>query len=1073
MRFKIILLLLLISMSSFAQNNLSIPGFGSIPLVQEGDLYSLNFGKLGKFEFSGTIKPLSLTATVGMDELKAFPGAKVISALGLEDIEFTVTERDFQIAGNISAKFWNDIRGQLDNIPAIGPIIDRVMKTLDVRDSRVALTFDKAKKLIGEVELNVYVLGKRVPIPKIEGEINPAAIAKTVVNKIKDIAQDELLKVAKAVAKAFTESGKVLAGAADRAFDLAKTASKYATKSKSEIDNKYVPRHARKVAGPVLYASNMAYTKFYDEVIPILKMIEGKTDQETRNLRANYVKADWDRLATSIEADWTRIRKYRKYVDFYIMPSSATNGGHIYRRHIDEEKGKYIAYRNRLWERMMSEKELIVKNKDVYFVKSVSENKWWDLPGFHYNAGRYNSQIGLYEKDNHKGRYEGADRFIKVIRTGNPDIVFLQPQHSHYVVANANKGKTPGTGLGLYHWDGNDRGQLFEMETVRRKSNTYYLKHIETGMYVTASGSSVKLQKRNKSKDQQWRFDDASSSNLMAAPDTDYRFRVENVQAKRTWDIAGAMRDTKGKGTEIKLWDQDDWPDRFIGLENHEVGDETYFYIRVLHHNYVVDIASASLNNGAKAVIWDKNNQMNQQFKFIYAGSPLTYYIQDRNSGKVLNADKNTITQNGCPVEIWDYQGADKQKWKLRAYKKWQTVNQPHQNFHVKAAYTNGEYWDFSGGESTKGEGVQNWGLDGGRDRLFKIIPTGDHAWVNIQGVQSGLMIDVPNNTDKNGTQIRLWPKNGADAQKFGLEFTGEYTFLIVTKRWKAIDIEGDPYNGKWWREDGRKVRINNHEYIQDRHWQLFYADGPKKGQLVRFPAVNPESPKAFIPKNVNAVGGGSNSGTANITKEDPFIGKTFIIQSAINYGKNAGGCWDIPGGKNPTLSNGKNIEMWQENGGKDQQFSVFEGSLDGYYELAPSYNTVYRVNVDGGKSGNGTNVEIWQNNLNRRQNFKFKHMGGGRFKIMDANGRVLCLAGRSSNNGSNIHIWEDHDGPWMEFYLLDPTTRRAYIPNKEKPYKPIGNAHDKPNVPEKKKPANPFDSKSGTNSKKKMTGGF
>lgn len=1026
MRIKLLFFFLAISLSAVAQNTLNIPGFGNIPFIKTGDLYALDFGKLGKFNFSGTINPLSLSTNVEMDDLKTFPGAKVMAILGLQDIEMILTSNDFEIAANLDDKFKDDILDEIKKIDIIAPVIGTVLNTFEMRESKVSLTFDKSLKMIGEIDFNIHVFGKKLPIPKINGELNPQAIIGTIVDKVKDVALNELSKVAKVVAEAMVESGKIIAGAFDDAMKVAKTASTYVTSTKSQIDNKYVPRHATKVSKPVLLASNRAIGTFYDKVTPALKNIEGKTNQETKELRSKYIKTDWNKIIRKIDNDWNRIRGDRSYVSFYIKPSSAANGGNIFRKKVDEYKQQHIDFRNRIWNRMMNDKELIVKNNDVYFVKSVSQGKWWDMPNFHYNAGRYNAHVGLYKKDNYKGKYEGADRFIKIIRTGNPDIVFLQPQHSYYVIASEIPKASAGTKLVLDPMDGSKKEQMFKMKPVSRKKHTYYLIHVKSGLSVTANpDGSIELQNGNRSKSQQWKFEDASNANLMAAPDTEYRFMVENVKAKRIWDIPGAMRDVQGRGAKLQLWDIDDCPDRFMSLEKHEVGDETYFYIRILHHDYVLNVTDWRVQNGTRIELWDKQNEMKQQFKFIYAGAPLTYYIQDRNSGKFLNANSTHINENGCAVQIWDFNGQDQQKWKLHMYKKWQVPRGSFQKFHIKAAFTNNEYWDISGSESHQGSKIQNYALDGGQDRLFRIKKTNDYSWINIQSAQNGMMVDVPNNTDKNGTQIQLWPKNGADAQKFGLELTSETTFTIYTKRGKSIDIDGDPYNGTDWRGNSRRIQINNYGHTQDRHWQLYYADGPKKGQVYRFKQINPESSKAFIPQALKEEALTNHS----TTSVDPFLGKTFIIQSSINFGKNPQGCWDIPGGKNPPLGNGKNVEVWQENGGLDQHFTVIKGTIDGYYKLAPSNSPKYRINVDGGNTNNGTNLELWENNNNPRQNFMFKHLGNGKFKIYDSNGRALCLSARSSNNGSNIHIWEDHNGPWMEWYLIDAKTRKPYTP--------------------------------------------
>ncbi len=157
-------------------------------------------------------------------------------------------------------------------------------------------------------------------------------------------------------------------------------------------------------------------------------------------------------------------------------------------------------------------------------------------------------------------------------------------------------------------------------------------------------------------------------------------------------------------------------------------------------------------------------------------------------------------------------------------------------------------------------------------------------------------------------------------------------------------------------------------------------------------------------------------------------IGKKFYIQSAINYGMNNGGYWDIPG-KPTTIQRGSNIQVWTLDEGHDRIFTIIESPEKGYYELQVGNTTNARVDIAGGKREDATNVQVWDRNGNPAQRFQFRHIENGRFKIFDRNGRALCLAKRSSANGSNLHIWGDHNGTWMEWYLIDVQTKNAFIP--------------------------------------------
>ena len=156
--------------------------------------------------------------------------------------------------------------------------------------------------------------------------------------------------------------------------------------------------------------------------------------------------------------------------------------------------------------------------------------------------------------------------------------------------------------------------------------------------------------------------------------------------------------------------------------------------------------------------------------------------------------------------------------------------------------------------------------------------------------------------------------------------------------------------------------------------------------------------------------------------------GKKFYIQSAINYGLNNGGYWDIPG-KPGAIQRGSNIQVWTLDDGHDRIFTIIESPEKGYYELQVGNTANSRVDISGGKRDDATNVQTWDRNGQSPQRFLFQHLDNGRFKIFDRNGRALCLARRSSANGSNVHIWGDHNGAWMEWYLIDIQTKTAFVP--------------------------------------------
>jgi hypothetical protein len=84
----------------------------------------------------------------------------------------------------------------------------------------------------------------------------------------------------------------------------------------------------------------------------------------------------------------------------------------------------------------------------------------------------------------------------------------------------------------------------------------------------------------------------------------------------------------------------------------------------------------------------------------------------------------------------------------------------------------------------------------------------------------------------------------------------------------------------------------------------------------------------------------------------------------------------------------------------------------------------------NGGKLiENGNKMVLWQRHGGKSQVFRIEHLGKGKIRIFNYKGRVVNADGRTSKNGSNLTTWENHEGDWMNWYLVDPTTKTAYIP--------------------------------------------
>lgn len=438
-------------------------------------------------------------------------------------------------------------------------------------------------------------------------------------------------------------------------------------------------------------------------------------------------------------------------------------------------------------------------SNQVFFIKNVADkNLYIDVPGYHFDANRNNgAHVTMYAKDNREAGLQGIDRFIKVIpHSTEVDYVFLQPQHSDLVFDVPAGSKEPGVKVGLWQMYNDNAAQMFKLLEVDGKKDTYYIQNKSSGLYLTSNGQNKQITQESitKAENQQWYFETAKASD-MASMAPNRAFSLMNVKGKRYMDLAGDGKDTKTKDGHIKLWDMNYAPDRYAKLLSSNLAN--YYYVQQMHSKYVWDIEGGSKSNGAKLQLWDRTNKPQQQFKFIYAGAPMTFKIQNRSSNKYIDASNTRIDQNGCPIQIWDDNGQDNQKWKIEILPEWYAPK--HIKVKVQAAYSS-KTWDLSGGQekaNVAGSKLQIWTDADDADRRYIIETSGDNAWIWIEmdGTAGKRISVVGGKVGTNGTKLVTADKDASNAQKFAIHPTGRYTCIIVTAGWKALGMERSEIN--------------------------------------------------------------------------------------------------------------------------------------------------------------------------------------------------------------------------------------------------------------------------------------
>ncbi|GMU87098.1 MAG: hypothetical protein AMXMBFR48_23390 [Ignavibacteriales bacterium] len=330
--------------------------------------------------------------------------------------------------------------------------------------------------------------------------------------------------------------------------------------------------------------------------------------------------------------------------------------------------------------------------------------------------------------------------------------------------------------------------------------------------------------------------------------------------------------------------------------------------------------------------------------------------------------------------------------------------------FFIQSALNEGRpggYWDISGGEDKIKEGanIQVYSLDKNeKDRRYTIqnSETPGYIKINIHNVAG--YIAVKGNSSKNGTKIELDQPKNSPAQNFTFRYVGNNRFKIFNQNGRLITLPN------------RKSDNGNDLQIWDDH----------EGTFTEWILINVQTGKPLnLDAEINKLAGSTGDKIEDCG--------TVYLQSALCYGKNLFGYFDVPGVAQP--ASGNNLQLYQlSDFNDDRKFQIIPSNSNmQYYSISVADDNTLLVDAGASNSPAGSNIGIREINNTEGQNFSFRHQGNGRFKIYTQGGKVVTVANRSPENHANIQTGEDEAGAWTEWYLIDVNTNQPYLPKQQK----------------------------------------
>ena len=275
-----------------------------------------------------------------------------------------------------------------------------------------------------------------------------------------------------------------------------------------------------------------------------------------------------------------------------------------------------------------------------------------------------------------------------------------------------------------------------------------------------------------------------------------------------------------------------------------------------LKSSMVVDVANASLSDGANVQLYTNNSTQAQKWyvSLTEEGSN-TYTIQSINSGMNLATTSNGNVVQQTPND------SDNQKWQPRISK----------GSTILENVESGKVLDVVNAGTSNGTNVQTYVSNGTDAQLFDFSSTDlvTRSTYYIKPlVSQSVALDVVSGSTANGAKVQIYNKNDTGAQKWKVEKNSDGTYSIKNAQSnKALEMNGST------------VQINSSNNSASQKWIFTYCVG---GGISITSAANPEM--ALTVSGNGFASGASVGGAVNAESDSQkfVFEKTMYIPSNV-----------------------------------------------------------------------------------------------------------------------------------------------------------------------------------------------
>ena len=389
------------------------------------------------------------------------------------------------------------------------------------------------------------------------------------------------------------------------------------------------------------------------------------------------------------------------------------------------------------------------------------------------------------------------------------------------------------------------------------------------------------------------------------------------------------------------------------------------------------------------------------------SGMSGNFKLQNRNSGKFLDLDNNSTSNNTAIIQYDDEGVEASQTWTL-------TEVDGGKGVYSICAYGNkGRGMDVVDWSKDNGAQVQLYDYLGNTHQQFILYDHGD-GYYQLVARNSGKVVEIPSSSKNNGEWIKIYDNNGSATQQWSLVENTCNEASAVT-----LYVDAD-YKGK-------AVTLSEGEYTLSRLGLFNVKDNDMSSLKVTpgFKAIIYEDDnfggksKSYT-SSTSSVGGDWNDKMSSIRVE--VCGKSGLGGDYKLQNRNSGKFLDL---ENNSTANNTAIIQYDDEGTDASQIWVLTEveSGKGVYSICTSSDRRQGMDVADWSRDNGAQVQVYEYVGGRNQQFIIVDRGEGYYQLVSRlSGKVVEIPSSSTDNGEWIKLYDNNGTATQQWKLIEPS---------------------------------------------------